>query len=428
MTNCCKVSNKAKSCTRITDKKKFSLPRRFSKKKCLSGPPKGFTMKASCAPYSGCKSQKGGRKKKTRRKKAGSRPPTPYNGPIYHSYYALSLNDQLDINQTDVGMNIERLVVYPSSQPGSFTPNAMSDLANRIVQQLPEFTSSLEINGEMVDTRVNYLIMMLHTISPDSIMHTETLEPNMRTLYLQELERVRRALLREIRNTGYPMNSISENLHINIEETQRPATPLSTELEYTRDSDGTFTSVFPRLEGSDEYDDFRSRFDDVSTPRSPTPVSVEESLSRLESGIDNTDIGESGDIPSSAQSLASQDEDILNELGPVAETSFTLNEGPSFMSLSGNNPNLSFESDISAIENEPSRPSSRSSSFSDEDREVARFIFRDGRSRSNSRGSTSSRSTSGEPERRRGGRKKSYKKNKKSKKKNKTKRKRKHRS
>lgn len=411
MTNCCKVSNKAKSCTRITDKKKFSLPRRFSKKKCLSGPPKGFTMKASCAPYLRCKSQKGGKKKKTRKKKAGSRPPTPYTGPIYHSYFDLTLDGQLNIDDIPIGLAVERLVIRPATLTGNFSPNNMSDLANQIVEALPDFSVTHDVDGELVDTRTNYLIMMLNTISPDSIMHTEALEDNMRGLYLQELERVRRALLREIRNTGYPLNSIRDNLRINIDENQPPASPLDTTLEYTRESDGTMSAVFPSLRTPSE---------------SPSPAEMEESLSRFESGVDNTDFDSADQISTTAESIPERDQYIMEELGPVAETSYTLDEGPSFMSISREDPNLSFESDISAIENEPARASSRSSSFSDEDREVARFVFREGRSRSNSRGSTSSRSTSGEPERR-GGKKKSHKKNKK-RSKNKTKRKRKRRS
>ena len=60
-TNCCKSTRKNKKCTR-KDGKHFSLQRRFSKKKCIKGPVKGFTMRASCAPYKFCK-QKGGAKK-----------------------------------------------------------------------------------------------------------------------------------------------------------------------------------------------------------------------------------------------------------------------------------------------------------------------------------------------------------------------------
>ena len=61
MKNCCNHSNKDKECFRIKDKKKFKLPRKFSKEKCLSRKIKGFTMRSSCAPYKGCK-KKGGRK------------------------------------------------------------------------------------------------------------------------------------------------------------------------------------------------------------------------------------------------------------------------------------------------------------------------------------------------------------------------------
>ena len=52
--NCCKVNNKSKKkiCRRKKDGKLFKLPRRFSKKKCKN--PKGFTMRASCAPYKYC--------------------------------------------------------------------------------------------------------------------------------------------------------------------------------------------------------------------------------------------------------------------------------------------------------------------------------------------------------------------------------------
>ena len=60
-TNCCKSTRKNKKCTR-KDGKHFSLQRRFTKKKCIKGPVKGFTMRASCAPYKFCK-QKGGARK-----------------------------------------------------------------------------------------------------------------------------------------------------------------------------------------------------------------------------------------------------------------------------------------------------------------------------------------------------------------------------
>lgn len=58
ITNCCNHTKKHKLCIRKNDKKIFKLPRRFTKKQCKN--PKGFTMKASCAPYKNC----GGGKKK----------------------------------------------------------------------------------------------------------------------------------------------------------------------------------------------------------------------------------------------------------------------------------------------------------------------------------------------------------------------------
>lgn len=54
MKSCCKACAKNKKCVRNSDKKVFSLPRKFSKKQCLRKNPKGFTMRASCAPYKNC--------------------------------------------------------------------------------------------------------------------------------------------------------------------------------------------------------------------------------------------------------------------------------------------------------------------------------------------------------------------------------------
>ena len=62
MQDCCKLkSYSAKKCIR-KDKKVFKLPRKFSIKRC-KGKIKGFTMRASCAPFKYCNKQKGGTKK-----------------------------------------------------------------------------------------------------------------------------------------------------------------------------------------------------------------------------------------------------------------------------------------------------------------------------------------------------------------------------
>lgn len=54
MKNCCsKTLKRSKTCKR-RDGKIFSLPRKFSKKRCLKGKIRGFSMKSSCAPYRLC--------------------------------------------------------------------------------------------------------------------------------------------------------------------------------------------------------------------------------------------------------------------------------------------------------------------------------------------------------------------------------------
>ena len=64
MNNCCSIKNYSnKKCIR-KDGKVFSLPRKFSIKKCKSKKIKGFTMRSSCAPFNMCKKQNGGTKKR----------------------------------------------------------------------------------------------------------------------------------------------------------------------------------------------------------------------------------------------------------------------------------------------------------------------------------------------------------------------------
>lgn len=55
MRDCCKTGKKAKKC-KNKDGKVFNLPRRFTKKRCFKKI-KGFTMRASCAPYKYCKNR-----------------------------------------------------------------------------------------------------------------------------------------------------------------------------------------------------------------------------------------------------------------------------------------------------------------------------------------------------------------------------------
>ena len=50
--NCCRHNKNHKKCQRSSDKKIFKLPRKYTRDQCKSQ--KGFSMKASCAPYKGC--------------------------------------------------------------------------------------------------------------------------------------------------------------------------------------------------------------------------------------------------------------------------------------------------------------------------------------------------------------------------------------
>ena len=82
MKGCCNHKEDDKICIRKSDKKTFNLPRKFSRKKCRKA--KGFTMKASCAPYKDCykkntKKQKGGNKRKRKYKKKTNQKRFLYN-------------------------------------------------------------------------------------------------------------------------------------------------------------------------------------------------------------------------------------------------------------------------------------------------------------------------------------------------------------
>jgi hypothetical protein len=58
LVNCCsldsKTEKKLKGCIRMSDRKTFNLPRRFTKKQCNSTKKKGFTMRSSCAIFKDC--------------------------------------------------------------------------------------------------------------------------------------------------------------------------------------------------------------------------------------------------------------------------------------------------------------------------------------------------------------------------------------
>ena len=109
MVPCCKHNKNDKKCTRKSDKKKFTLPRKFSKKQCKTA--KGFTMRSSCAPYKDCSKtkQRGGRNK-TKKKQFLYNPDNPKKS--FDVYIDKNPNDTIPIKYTtldDVKNTIKKL-------------------------------------------------------------------------------------------------------------------------------------------------------------------------------------------------------------------------------------------------------------------------------------------------------------------------------
>lgn len=65
--DCCKHTQKNKSCKRISDGKTFKLPRKFTREQCKYK--QGFSMNSSCAPYDDCYKNKRTKKKTNKRTK-----------------------------------------------------------------------------------------------------------------------------------------------------------------------------------------------------------------------------------------------------------------------------------------------------------------------------------------------------------------------
>ena len=112
MKKCCN-DPKTKKCIR-QDKKIFTLPRRFSMKQCKQ--PRGFTMKASCAPYKYC-NIKGGKTLK-KNKQFLYHPNNPNKS--FDVYIDKNPNDTIPIKYTtvnDVKNTIKKLEkLYKTNQ------------------------------------------------------------------------------------------------------------------------------------------------------------------------------------------------------------------------------------------------------------------------------------------------------------------------
>ena len=100
--SCCNINNKTKKCKR-KDGKVFKLPRKFSKRRCLTKKIKGFTMRSSCAPFKYCN-------KKTKKKQFLYNPNNPKKS--FDVYIDKNPSDTINIKYTtvnDVKKTIKKL-------------------------------------------------------------------------------------------------------------------------------------------------------------------------------------------------------------------------------------------------------------------------------------------------------------------------------
>ena len=257
MKNCCNVTSSAKKCVRKTDKKIFSLPRRFSRKKCASTPRKGFTMRSSCAPYKGCGGKKVSRKTKKRRKPrslqkrrknkrsrskrmvAGA---SPYSGVIFEKYDDVTIDHVLDPTQLEVGIDLFELINNPR-----MSANRLSDLTESIVTDIQNLNVEMYLDpdstGEPKNYTINFLIMMLSKIDPSELLEIENLNQEVAGIYIHEIQRVRTALLEKLRSLRYPVYSISTHFDIDTSNIQKgPTRPREYHTGVTDDTTDPFFS------------------------------------------------------------------------------------------------------------------------------------------------------------------------------------------
>ena len=130
MIDCCKSSKNHKKCMRLSDKKVFSLPRRFTKKRCMQGV-KGFTMRSSCAPYKIClgqQSQKGGKRETKKRIAKSSRKLLPRLRPISFKnkkhIYKISSSDRKRKMAMNEGVRMEAKKTHKNMKEAALAKKA----------------------------------------------------------------------------------------------------------------------------------------------------------------------------------------------------------------------------------------------------------------------------------------------------------------
>ena len=140
--NCCNHTTKDKIYKRKSDNKIFNLPRRFSKKRCLKGPIKGFSMRSSCAPFKYCKKSKKKKLKEIAAKKAAQLANRMSEAATLEAQQAVQLqilrligfNPDFSAYQN---VSITQPQFYAEEQlPDAKIPNSRRGLRNGLAQQL----------------------------------------------------------------------------------------------------------------------------------------------------------------------------------------------------------------------------------------------------------------------------------------------------
>lgn len=219
MKNCCNASNKSKKCFRKSDKKIFSLPRRFSRKKCLTDKIKGFTMRSSCAPYKNCKKIKGGaRNYGTTPRSSVALPAPPARD--------MRVIEEHDILDTEIGGLLNSFLRSYSSLPitgqRSVSPNTFNDMSNDIIDVINDiYVTRFVAPNEIMDITPYYLINALLKITRSGTGLDATLQtiPTVRHGdFISEMNRIRNALISALEHSGYPMETLrQEPFFLNID-------------------------------------------------------------------------------------------------------------------------------------------------------------------------------------------------------------------
>lgn len=249
MKSCCSSTPRDKKCRRKSDKKIFGLPRRFTRKRCLSGKVRGFTMRSSCAPYKGCKATK------RRRKHKGGVAPPPRDMPTNLRDFM----EQITYRQV-IGAETKLVSLFNKFRRG-FTQNHLSNLAQEIRDEIRAF------NG---DTDSLLFMLFLLTSRDELQMEYRSVPPGLRELFISETNNIRNELLEALSRLRYHLPAIRHFMNTEPDF-------ITHELMHQEDrySDIDNDSDLPTIMDSIGYRDDASQTSDTST-FNEAPVAPED--------------------------------------------------------------------------------------------------------------------------------------------------------